>query len=171
MKQLINEGYSKIAFLGGPEHLTLFNDRKEGYLKAIKEEGLIIPYDFIVENVLSKEAATKVAHDLLTLKQPPDAFFTVSDHQALGVFQVADSLGIKVPDQLGIFGFANEEFTEIIKPSLSSVNQKSKELGRTAIKIYFENLVLGHNPERDELKRIIKSDMIIRESSNRKKLY
>jgi LacI family transcriptional regulator len=171
VKNLIAEGYKKIAFIGGPEHLSVFKDRKLGYLKAIKEEGLIIPYNFIVENALSRENAVKIATELLKSKEPPDAFFTVSDHQSLGIFQVADSMGIKVPDQLGIFGFSNEEFTEIIKPSLSSVNQKSKELGRTAIKIYFENLVSGHNPEIDELRKIIPGEIIIRESSNRTKRY
>lgn len=167
VKNLVKEGYRKIAFLGGPEHLTVFKDRKEGYLKVIKEAGLSIPYNFIVENVLSREKATQMALELLTLKEPPDAFFTVSDHQSLGVLQAANSLGIKVPEKLGIFGFANEAFTEMITPSLSSVDQKSKELGKAAARIYFENVLKGNPILSKDQEEVIKSQIIVRQSSLR----
>jgi DNA-binding LacI/PurR family transcriptional regulator len=168
VKNLINEGYKKIAFLGGPEHLTVFKNRKEGYLKAIKEAGLIIPYNYIVDDVLYSKKASEAVSELLSLKEPPDAFFTVSDHQSLEVFKKADSMNIKIPEQLGIFGFANEDFSEIIKPTLSSVDQKSKELGKHAANLYFKNLL---KEDKDELpadkKEIINSEIIIRQSSLR----
>jgi DNA-binding LacI/PurR family transcriptional regulator len=165
VKNLVKEGYRKIAFLGGPNHLAVFKNRKEGYLKAIKEAGLIIPYDFVIEDALSKEKAAEIATELLKLKDPPDAFFTVSDHQSLGVLQAAASLSIKVPDQLGIFGFANEMFTEMISPALSSVDQKSKELGKHAARIYFENILKGQTTTFKDKVEIIKSEIIIRQSS------
>src|SRR5215216_5360485 len=84
VKKMISEGYKKIAFLGGPEHLTLFKNRRDGYLKAIKEADLIIPYNFIVNDVLSKEKAVEASKELLAFKEPPDAFFNVSDNQSLG---------------------------------------------------------------------------------------
>ena len=108
-----------------------------------------------------------MATELLSLKNPPDAFFTVSDHQSLGVLQIAEFLGIKVPEQLGIFGFANEAFTEIIKPALSSVDQNSKELGKHAANIYFKNILKKDGKLAVDKKEIIKSNIIIRESSQR----
>ena len=167
VKILIKEGYQKIAFLGGPNHLALYKNRKEGYLTAIKEAGLTVPYNFIVEDVLSKEKAADSVTELLELKEPPDAFFTVSDLQSLGVLQVAASLGIKVPDQLGIFGFANEAFAEIISPALSSVDQNSKELGKHAARIYFENILKNGSTIHKDQEEIIKSKIIVRQSSLR----
>src|SRR4051794_5081442 len=167
VKNLVEQGYEKIAFIGGPDHLTIFRDRKEGYLKAIKEAGLIIPYNFIVENALGKETAMTVANDLLNFRQPPDAFFTVSDHQSLGVLQVAESLNLKVPEQLGIFGFANEAFTELIKPALSSVDQKSKELGKCAVNLYFNTILHGNLETATAQTKVIKSKIITRQSSIR----
>jgi DNA-binding LacI/PurR family transcriptional regulator len=165
VKNLINEGYKKIAFLGGPEHLTIFKNRKEGYLKAIKEAGLIIPYNFIVDDVLDAKKTPEPITELLSLKEPPDAFFTVSDHQSLEVFKIAESMNIKVPEQLGIFGFANEDFSEIIKPTLSSVDQKSKELGKHAAEIYFKNILKKNDEFPADKKEIINSEIIIRQSS------
>jgi DNA-binding LacI/PurR family transcriptional regulator len=176
VRTLIEQGYKKLAFTGGPDHLAIFKKRKEGYLKAIKEAELIIPYNFIVSDALSKEKAFEAAMELLTFKEPPDAFFTVSDHQSLGVLQAAESLNIKVPEQLGIFGFANEAFTELIKPSLSSVNQKSKELGQHAANIYFKKIfdnktAKGNKKEvnKKEINKneVIKSEIIVRQSSIR----
>jgi DNA-binding LacI/PurR family transcriptional regulator len=177
VRTLIEQGYKKLAFIGGPDHLAIFKKRKEGYLKAIKEAELVIPYNFIVSDSLSKEKAFKVAMELLTFKEPPDAFFTVSDHQSLGVLEATESLNIKVPEQVGIFGFANEAFTELIRPSLSSVDQKSKELGRHAANVYFEKIlkyksvkgIKKETSKKDFTKsEVIKSEIIARQSSNRK---
>lgn len=174
VRTLIDQGYKKLAFIGGPDHLAIFKKRKNGYLKAIKEAQLIIPYNFIVSETLSKEKAFETAMELLTFKEPPDAFFTVSDHQSLGVLEAAESLNLKVPEQLGIFGFANEAFTELIRPSLSSVDQKSKELGRHAANVYFDKLLKSKNLKgnKKEISKkdinkneIIKSEIIVRQSS------
>jgi len=177
VRTLIEQGYKKLAFIGGPDHLAIFKKRKEGYLKAIKEAELVIPYNFIVSDSLSKEKAFKVAIKLLTFKEPPDAFFTVSDHQSLGVLEATESLNIKVPEQVGIFGFANEAFTELIRPSLSSVAQKSKELGRHVANVYFEKILKyksAKGTKKETSKKdlakseVIKSEIIARQSSNRK---
>jgi DNA-binding LacI/PurR family transcriptional regulator len=162
---MIEQGYRRIAFIGGPSYLQVFHQRKEGYLKAIKEAGLSIPYNFVVENALSKEKAAEVSSELLNLSEPPDALFTVSDHQSLGVLEVANAKGIIIPCDLGLFGFANEAFTNMIKPALSSVDQHSKELGRKAANLYFEQILKNHSTIIEKV--IIESEVLARESSMR----
>ena len=166
-KVLFQQGYKRIAYLGGPDHTTIFRNRKDGFLMALKESGFSIPYDFIVTDSLSKEKTIEIVTELLSSKEPPDAFLTVSDHQSLAILEIAASKGIKVPDELGIFGFANEAFTNIIKPSLSSVDQKSKELGKRAAKIYFENILTGNESTLENQEEVIKCEIIIRQSSMR----
>jgi DNA-binding LacI/PurR family transcriptional regulator len=167
IQNLITEGYRKIGFLGGPMHLTTFKNRKDGYLKAIKENRLVIPYNFIVDDVLEPGKVVDIVTELLSLPDPPDAFLTVSDHQSLTILQVAESLGINVPTQLGIVGFANEAFTQIIKPTLSSVDQKSKELGRQAANLYFESILKNTSIVPMNKTEIICSEIIKRQSSGR----
>jgi DNA-binding LacI/PurR family transcriptional regulator len=92
----------------------------------------------------------------------------------LGVLQVANPLDIRVPKQLGIFGFANEAFSEIIRPSLSSVDQISKEMGKRTAELYFNNILSTNILSRESKirtsykKEIIKTEIIVRESSKRK---
>ncbi len=169
VKQLVKEGYRKIAFLGGPAHLTTFATRREGYIRAIREEKLVIPFNFIVDDVLGSVKPVETIKELLTLPDPPDAFLTVSDHQSLAIMKVAKSLKISVPGQLGIFGFANEAFTELMEPALSSVDQKSKELGRHAADLYFKSISKEATKTAVSKTEILQSEIIVRESSRRRK--
>lgn len=172
VKHLIDQGYKKIAFFGGSDHLAVYKQRKQGYLRAIKEADLNIPYNYILDNAFRKDTALKAAIELLTYKDPPDAFFTVTDYSALGVMKAAVSLGLRVPEQVGIMGFANEAFTEFTFPTLSSVDQQSRSLGKAAANVYFNHVLtadsssaIAHNFEI----QLIESSLVIRESSNRKR--
>jgi len=70
---------------------------------------------------------------------------------------------------LGIFGFANEAFTELIEPTLSSVDQKSKNLGRHAADIYFNSISKDATKTTVSNTEMLKSEIIVRESSRRLK--
>jgi LacI family transcriptional regulator len=167
-KHLLQEGYQRIAFIGGPEHLPVFRQRKEGFLKAIKETQTNIPYNFVTTNELSEDAAKQVARELLQLKEPPDAFFTVADLLSLGVLQTANEMNLLIPQQIGIIGFANELITRLLKPSLSSINQKATELGACAAGLYFDSILTREKAETTFESRIIESEIIIRDSSRKK---
>lgn len=164
VNHLIQMGYRKIALFGGSDQLTIYKDRKKGYLKAIKEAELSIPYNYILDNVLTTEKGMEVASELLKSKEPPDAFFTVSDYSALGVLRAALALGLNVPEQVGIIGFSNETFTDLILPPLSSVDQKSRKLGKEATNVYFD--FINKQVRGGEFrKQIIESSLVIRQSS------
>jgi len=166
VRSLIGEGYRNIAFLGGPALVKAFQERKEGFIAAIAEADLSIPYNFIVDNVLTRERGRQAALSLLRLANRPDAIFTVSDHQSLGVMDAAAELGISIPLELGVFGFADETFAQLVKPALSTVDQHSVELGRKAAELYFERIY-----DQDVLPKtetiVIPSEMRIRQSSRR----
>ncbi|MEO6706959.1 MAG: LacI family DNA-binding transcriptional regulator [Ginsengibacter sp.] len=167
VKHLIKMGYTKIALLGGPHHLTIYKDRKEGYLKAMNEAQLNVPYNYILENTLTMEKGMQVASELLKSKLPPDAFFAVSDYSALGAIKAATLLGLKIPEEVGIMGFSNDTFTGLINPGLSSVDQNCRQLGSDAVGIYFDD-ILGKNLGNKYKKKVVKSSLIIRKSSLKK---
>lgn len=165
-KSMIEEGYKRLAFIGGPLHMDLYMNRKEGFIRAINEAGMQVPDHFIVDDNISKENAFQTALKLLALPEPPDAFLAISDLQALGIMLAITESGLKIPQDIGIFGYANEPFTEIIIPSISSVDQNSEKLGYQAAMVYFDHIL--KNKESDEIiTKIIESDLIIRSSSRR----
>ena len=168
VRHLLEQGYRRIAFIGGPDHLSVFRERKEGFLNAIKEAGIDMPYDFVTSNELTEDAAGKTAMALLQLKEPPDAFFTVADLLSMGILQAANEMRLVIPQEMGIIGFANEAISRLIQPSLSSINQKAALIGECAAGLYFENVLAGNQSNGTFQTRIVDSEVIIRQSSGKK---
>jgi LacI family repressor for deo operon, udp, cdd, tsx, nupC, and nupG len=75
VSHLIEGGYKRIALLEGPQNLSIFKQRKEGYLKAFKAYNVPVIDELIVENAWTKELGAEGTRKLLSLPHPPDAIF------------------------------------------------------------------------------------------------
>jgi len=165
---LIEQGYKRIALLEGPQNMAIFEQRKTGYLKALKKYNLPVVDELIVENAWTKDLGAEATRKLLSLSQPPDAIFaSTSDFSALGVLEVATAMGFNVPDQLGICGYANEAFTELTSPSITTVDQFSAYMGKTVANLYYQE---KENKDTNILPKIIsiKPKLIVRSSTMKK---
>lgn len=165
---LIQQGYTRIALLEGPQNLEIFRQRKEGYMAALKKHGLPVLQELMCENAWTKQLSATATNTLLNMKQPPDAIFaSTSDFSALGVLEVATQMGIMVPDQLGICGYSNEPFTEITSPSITTVDQYSFSMGKTIANLFFQELEVSDQYVEPKIMSI-KPKLIIRESTRKK---
>ena len=168
VSHLIEQGYSRIALLEGPQSLNIFRQRKAGYLAALQRHGLPIIDELIVENAWTKELGAEATRKLLSLPQPPDAIFaSTSDFSALGVLEVATAMGFKVPTQLGILGYSNEAFTEITSPSITTIDQFSVYMGKTVANLYFQEM---ENKDTVVVPKIIsiKPKLMVRSSTSKR---
>ena len=163
---LLANGYHRIAFLGGPEHSMIYRLREQGYRNGLQQNGLAVSEEHIRHDVLQKQSAYDAVKSMLTGSEPPDSFVVVADQQALVVMEVVSELGLDVSQQIGVVGFANEIYTGLIKPSLSSVDQKSRQLGRRAANVYFQQLI---NTKIDSIPSeiIVEAEILWRDSSRR----
>ncbi|RYY35704.1 MAG: LacI family transcriptional regulator [Sphingobacteriaceae bacterium] len=165
---LIDQGYKRIALLEGPQTLNIFRQRKEGYLRALQKHNVPVFEELIIENAWTKELGADATRKLLTLPEPPDAIFaSTSDFSALGVLEVATTMGFKVPTELGILGYANEPFTELTSPSITTIDQFTQYMGKTIANLYFQE---SENKDTAVVPRTIsvKPKLIIRASTSRK---
>jgi LacI family transcriptional regulator len=167
VSHLIESGYKRIALLEGPLNLNIFRQRKDGYLRALKAYNIAVVDELIVENAWTKELGAEGTRKLLSLPQPPDAIFaSTSDFSALGVLEVANVMGIKVPSELGVCGYANEAFSEIMSPSITTIDQFSVYMGNTVANLFFQEI---GNTDTTAKPRIIsiKPELIVRGSTLR----
>lgn len=170
VSHLIQEGYRRIALLEGPMNLDIFRQRKEGYLAALNKYKFPVIPELMIANAWTEELGAEGTRKLLMLKNPPDAIFaSTSDFSALGVLEVATKMEIRVPRQLGICGYANESFTKITSPSITTIDQYSIKMGRTIAELYFNEVKSGQG---DSLPRTVcvLPSLIIRESTQRTKV-
>ncbi len=167
VSHLISQGCKRIAHFAGPEHLNIYLNRMKGYLNALKDNNIDIKDYLIINNILTKEKGFSACKHLMNLKNKPDAIFAASDYSALGAMVYLKETGYKIPEDIALVGFANEPFTGLLEPGLTSVDQHSNEIGIEVAKLFLDEVQHG---EAGTICRdiIIKPDLIIRKSSLKK---
>ena len=125
------------------------------------DESLIYTAD------LSIEGGKKAADYFLDLPNPPDAVFAVEDFSALGLMKRLKERNILIPAEMGIIGFANEDFNEYTTPTISSIDQQTVQMGREAFNMLL-GLIEGGIPETSSVPKIVLEPIpFFRESSLR----
>jgi len=159
-RHLIKSGYKRIGHLSGSQSLTAYKERYSGYVNAMEEEGFGISNCLVYNDVLTREDGHNTI--LRALKNEKiDALFCAGDYSALGVLDGLKEMNVVVPNDFGIVGFANEPFSELIHPTLSTVEQNAFEMGTRVATAMIKNLE-GKHWEKEE---IIPTRLIVRESS------
>ena len=161
---MIEQGYRKIIHLAGPTHLDVYKDRQRGYLDALNSAGITPDPGLIIPDTLSKDKAYTIVLNLFNSGVNPDAIFAASDFPALGSLLAARKLALKVPDDLGLAGFANEPFTEFVQPGITSTDQYPEKMGRSVASLFLKNI-----SDPGIRREIIKPNLVIRGSTQRGK--
>lgn len=89
---------------------------------------------------LSAAAGTRAMETLLAQKEKPDAVFAVSDSLAAGALRAIAQAGLRVPEDIAVIGFDGTELAEVVSPQLTTVEQPSREIGRTAVTLLMKRI-------------------------------
>ncbi|KDN55858.1 LacI family DNA-binding transcriptional regulator [Flavobacterium seoulense] len=165
-ESLIKSGYQRIAHISGPEHIKAFSERIRGYKAALSQYKIAFDSNLIYTGNISIDAGRNGVQHFLKLERKPDAIFGVEDFTALGALKELKTIGIKVPEEFGVIGFCNDLFGEHITPSLSTIDQKTVQMGEEAFNLIYE-LISKKSEKTNYQKRILTPTLILRESSKR----
>jgi LacI family transcriptional regulator len=107
----------------------------------------------------------EVARELLTDDLQPTAVFAASDHEAAFVHDAAVELGMKIPNDVSIVGFADLDFAATMDPPLTTMRQKPHEIGRLAAKLIMDRIdgLVADNDEPTTIK--VAAELIVRKST------
>jgi len=167
-QHLIDKGYKRIAHISGPQHIKIFNDRLRGYMAALQANNIRFRNNYVYNGNVSIDAGRKAIKKLLSIAGPPDAVFAVEDFTALGAIKQLKEDNIKIPDDFGVIGFANELFGEHISPTLSTIDQQTVQMGKRAFELLLELIDNEHAENPIELQSVILEPIpIFRNSSSR----
>ncbi|MBS1723143.1 MAG: LacI family DNA-binding transcriptional regulator [Armatimonadetes bacterium] len=134
-QHLLESGYRKVAFIAGPEGITVSDDRLEGYTRIVQQyEGRPI----VLHSDFGLEAAREVAMKALTGRDAPDAVVVLDDFMAMGVVIAARKLGRRIPQDLGIVSFNDSNVCLMLEGGLSSVSLDIPRLVRTSLSTLLE---------------------------------
>ncbi|HEX6961945.1 MAG TPA: substrate-binding domain-containing protein, partial [Lacipirellula sp.] len=106
----------------------------------------------------------EVATQILTQDPRPTAVFAVTDHEALFLYEAAAALGLKIPQDVSIVGFADLDFAATLRPPLTTMRQRPREIGRRAAQQILDRL---DGDAADDPPSVIKvgADLILRKST------
>lgn len=166
-EHLIEQGYKRIAHISGPEHLKIFKERLRGYSAALKVHNIEVDSELIYKGNVSIEAGKDAVDYFLKMKNPPDAVFAVEDFTALGAIKALKENNIRIPEDFGVIGFANESFGEHITPTLSTIDQQTVEMGKVSFRLLMQ-LMSNRQGDVLEQKIVLEPIPIFRNSSMRK---
>lgn len=164
VEHLIQQGCRRIAHFTNIKKISIYRERLRGYRDALQDYGLPFDENLVVESNMQLDDGRQSMTRMLQLSQPPDAIFSASDYSAMGAMQILKERGIKIPHEVALVGFGNEPFTGFTDPQLTTIDQKSKEMGRAAAEIFLESIKKDNKPIVSKTV-VLKPELIIRNSS------
>lgn len=155
INHVIERGKDKIAICIGNQNLLISQNRLKGYKQALQDSGIPIKEDFIISCEWPEEAKKKT-RELLESNTPPDAIFTISDLTLSGVMQAIYSKNLSIPNDVAVVAFCEEPFRSMYNPSITAIQPKGLEIGKTSAELLFQRIKL--NPFAEAQSRIIYLD-------------
>ncbi len=161
-KHLLENGYTRIGHLGGEFNANVYADRLAGYKKALEEAGIEYDESIIFDHSISRD---KGFYNMAkALEKKCDALYCAGDYAALGVMEYARHNNIRIPEDFGVVGTANEIFAELINPSLTSVEQNARDIGILAAEAF---LSMREDKAPVKKKIVVPMKLIVRDSAKR----
>ncbi len=165
-EHLIEQGCKLITHFAGFQHMTIYKSRAQGYKDALEKHGLLFDENLIIYNDTKEKSGDRAINELYEKNIAFDGIFSASDFGAIWAMKNLQKRGVRIPEDVAIIGFANEPFTELVTPSLSTVNQFPEKMGASVANLFLEE-VAEKVEKRTSRKIILTPELIIRGSSLR----
>ncbi|WP_419999596.1 LacI family DNA-binding transcriptional regulator [Streptomyces boninensis] len=126
---LIARGHRRIAFIEGPEGMTVSRHRREGFLAAMRTAGLEAAAD-LHPGGFDYDAGHATALRILARRPLPDAVLGANDEVALGALRALRQAGLDVPREISVAGMDDLRIAEFT--GLTTVSLPLYEMGSLA---------------------------------------
>jgi LacI family transcriptional regulator len=135
MEYLVAQGHRKIAYIGKPT-LQSSIDRLSGYRAVMEKYDLPCCDDWVLTtNTSSVEGGYAYTSRLLQQGELPTAIFLANDVMAIGAINALRENGLRVPEDMSVFGFDDIPLARYTNPSLSTIRQPAFEKGMEAARL------------------------------------
>ena len=126
-------GHRRIATIAGPLPLMAAQDRLVGFHQAMADLGLTVAKGYVQSGDFFLHSGYVAMEALLALKTRPTAVFVAGDEMAVGAMQAILNAGLEVAKDISIVGYDDIELASVVRPSLTTVSQDYRAIGRAAV--------------------------------------
>ena len=163
-------GHRRFGLLGISGSFQTVTDRLDGLRRALAQRGLefdrcTVSLDHRHIRYDHFEYGRTLAQEFARAPRRPTAFIAVNDDTAAGAQLEFQALGLRVPEDLSIVGFNNQNFCQMLRPALTSVDQQIVPTMRAAAEIVLASI--GRPLPRSPGLRLIEPMLVVRASTGR----
>lgn len=161
-KHLIDHGHRRIGTILGEPWMEAAQDRLQGYRRALATADIPFDPDLVVPGDWSASAGFHGTRNLLALKDRPTAIFCQNDRTAIGCFEALKEAGLRIPEDISVVGYDDEEISRHLHPRLTTSILPHRAMGQWAIE-QFESGGLHTGGKRYPITKL-ECPLVIRES-------
>lgn len=165
VEYLVGMGHTRIGFMGGAHELANFTDRQRGYYQHMKEHGLAVDPDWVVDDLARPEYTNAVegTHRLVGRGNLPTALICAAETITLGVYDVFAQRGIRIPDDVSVLGYDDTVISSHLAAPVTTFRQHLDTMGERAVDLVMQMI---HHPEQlDEKTHILEPmTLVVRKS-------
>lgn len=137
---LIKKGHRRIALISGPKSVFTAKERQVGYLRALSDHGIFCDDSLCLCLEHTFAAGYQGFEKLMRAPQPPTAVVSANYDITIGLFTAVRDRGLRIPEDIDIFGFDCVHICSMMKPPLPVVHQPEQEIGTTAANFLIDRL-------------------------------
>jgi DNA-binding LacI/PurR family transcriptional regulator len=156
--------HTRIAFVTGPLELRSALVRKEAFEESMREIGLTVAPQLVVEGDHTMEGGMKALIKLAALRPRPTAILCSNDMTAIGVMREAYDYGLSIPEELSVVGFDDIRLSEFMIPPLTTIQMSQTEIARLAFRA-LKNEVDREAPAAEGTEYILDTNLLLRKST------
>lgn len=160
---LLGKGYTEFIVISGPHTISSFEDRCQGFARCLEEHGLNKHAARFIQIAPTWEEAYALTKNRLGSACRGKAIFALSDFMAMGAIKALRELELQVPRDAAIMGYDNVMDSNIVSPSLTTVDIRAAELGQISARRLLEII---NNPQKrhEPIRELLEPQLIVRES-------
>jgi DNA-binding LacI/PurR family transcriptional regulator len=149
-RHLLDLGHRRIAAITGPHRVLSSRARLDGHRAAMDAAAAPFDPDLVCEGDFHTADGLEFGRQLLCLPDPPSAIVTGNDLQALGVYQAASEVGLRIPRDLSVVGFDDLPLAQWASPPLTTIRQPLTEMAAAATAMAI-TLSRGQEPQQERI--------------------
>lgn len=131
---IIRKTKSQPGYLRSSYSIGNFNERADGFYKALRENGMSAGKSQVLSLTPSMEGAHADMLELLKAgEEPSRCYFADNDFIAAGAMKALKETGYRIPEDVALIGFDNMPLCTYVEPPLCTVHVPKQYMGRMAV--------------------------------------
>lgn len=137
--KLLNAGKEHIAFVSTIDDLSVGKLRLKGFKQAFIDTSKHLNENLILSQKSNSNTQAQLT-SLFNNNPKLDGVIAADNTSGTMSISLAQKNGLKIPEDLSVIGFADEEISNLTFPKLAIVDQNAELIGKTAFKLMLNRL-------------------------------